>query len=300
MPICDFMLKPTHTYWRRAFLSVYFQMLPEWKKTGFFLAAWTRKKTDEAVAAFSQKWSKRVGIVGLPFAVLIHTVTALIFATQVSRHWWHSAILPPDFVAMAVASGTALVLIICMLVSGRKRFAQNQQAFSIMAKIVAGSLIVHFFFTAMEIVLLAWENSLSSNEVLHIVFGEYGLLYGTEIILPALVMVAFFIKKVQNSPVLLYLGSAMVVVAAFVHRLMLLFPGFNAIPLSMQPLGSDALWAYPVAAGVPDVPSVFVSSVAYLPTLTEWGVFMLPVGLSFLIIAGCIAYFKFVADEYRA
>lgn len=281
------------------FLSVYFQMLPEWKRTGFFLAAWTQKKSDDEVNAFSQKWSKRVGIIGLPFAVLIHTVTALIFATQISRHWWHSAILPPDFVAMAVASGTALVLAICMLVVGRRGFARHQKAFAIMAKITAGSLVVHFFFTAMELVLLAWENSLSSAEVLHVVFGEYGLLYGMELVLPGIVMVAFFFKRVQASRGLLFVGSAFVIVGAFVHRMMLLYPGFNAIPLSLQQSGSSELWAYPIAAGVPQAASTFVSSYAYVPTPMEWAIVGLPVGLAVLIIGGCIAFFKFMADEYR-
>ncbi len=281
------------------FLSVYFQMLPEWKRTGFFLAAWTRKKTDEAIAAFSQKWSKRVGIVGLPFAVLIHTITALIFATQISRHWWHSAILPPDFVAMAVASGTALVLIICMATAGRKQFARNQKAYAIMARIVAGSLIVHFFFTAMELTLLAWENSLSSAEVLHVVFGEYGLLYATELVLPAIAMIAFFSKRVQNNPALLYGGSAFVVIGAFVHRMMLMYPGFNVIPLGLQTSGTSSMWPYPISAGVDFAAHTFVSSMPYVPTAVEWGVMMLPLGLSVLVIGGCIAFFKFIADEYR-
>ncbi|WP_080799089.1 NrfD/PsrC family molybdoenzyme membrane anchor subunit [Arabiibacter massiliensis] len=282
------------------FLSVYFQMLPEWKRSGFFLAAWTRSKSAEAVAAFSQKWSKRVGIVGLPFAVLIHTVTALIFATQASRHWWHSAILPPDFVAMAVASGTALVLVICMIVVGRRGFARHRRAFAVMAKITAGSLVVHFFFTAMELVLLAWENSLSSQEVLHVVFGQYGALYAVEIVLPAIAMVAFFLRRVQKSPTLLYAGSAFVIAGAFVHRMMLLYPGFNVVPLELQAIGSSELWGYPVSAGVGHAASTFVSSFAYVPTAVEWGVFALPVGLALLIVGGGIAFFKFLADEYRS
>lgn len=281
------------------FLSVYFQMLPEWKKSGFFLAAWTKKKDSDDVLAFSKKWSKRVALVGLPFAILIHTVTALIFATQSSRHWWNTAILPPDFVAMAVVSGTALVLIICMITVGKKGFAQFQGAFLIMAKIIAGSLVVHFFFTAMELILLAWESSLSSQELLHMVLGEYGALYAIEIILPAIAMVAFFLKSVVANRTALFVGSFFVIIGAFVHRLMLMYPGFNAIPLAMQPIGADELWAYPIATGIQDSTSVFVQNVPYLPTALEWGVTLFSFGLALLIIGGGIAYFKFIADEYR-
>lgn len=281
------------------FLSVYFQMLPEWKSTGFFLARWTRKKDARDIEAFSKKWSRRVAIVGLPFAVLIHTVTALIFATQTSRHWWHSAILPPDFVAMAVASGTALVLIICLASIGRSGFARHKDAFGIMAKIVAGALVVHFFFTAMELILLAWENSLATNEVLHVVFSEYGLLYAIEIVLPAIAMVFFFRRKTTESARMMYVFSLFVIVGAFVHRMMLLYPGFNSFPMSVQPSGQSELWAYPVASGVSFTPDVFVQSVAYTPTLLEWGVALFPFGLALLIIGGCIALFKLIPDEYR-
>lgn len=281
------------------FLSVYFQMLPDWKKSNFFLARWTQKKDNSEVEAFSKKWSKRVAIVGLPFAVLIHTVTALIFATQTSRHWWHSAVIPPDFVAVAVASGTALVLVICMITVGKDKFREHEDAFGIMGKIIAGSLVVHFFFTAMELILLAWENSYTTQEVLHVVFANYGILYAVEIILPAIAMIVFFQRVTARKSTLMYVMSAFVIVGAFAHRLMLMYPGFNSIPMSLQASTSDELWAYPIASGVDFTSNVFVQSVPYLPTAMELGVTLLPFGLIVLIVGGCIAFFKFIPDEQR-
>lgn len=281
------------------FLSVYFQMLPEWKKSGFFLGRWTRKKSIEDVDAFSRRWSRRVAVIGLPFAVLIHTVTALIFATQASREWWHSAILPPDFIAMAVASGTALVLIICMVVVGKAGFEKHRGAFGILARIVAGSLAVHFFFTAMELILLAWTQSLDAAEVLQVVFGAYGPLYAVEIVFPAVAMIFFFMKRAEGSPLVLYGGSILVIVGAFAHRLMLMYPGFNVFPLSLASPTSDELWAYPIASGVGFTSDVFVEGVAYAPTLTELGVALLPFGLALLIIGGSIALARFMPEEDR-
>jgi molybdopterin-containing oxidoreductase family membrane subunit len=279
------------------FLSVNFQMLPEWQKSGSFFAGRAKKRKLDDVVSFSKKWSKRVALVGLPLAVLIHTVTALIFATQASRHWWHSAILPPDFVAVAVASGAALVLIICMLAVGRSGFERHEDAFGIMAKIIAGSLVVHFFFTAMELVLLVWENSLEAAEILHIVFVDYGILYAIEILLPAIAMIVFFKHRAKDSPRSLYLMSIFVILGAFVHRLMLMFPGFNAFPLTLQPSTSNELWAYPVASGVNATPEVFVQSVSYAPTLLEIGVTLFPFGLALLIVGGCIAWLRFIVDS---
>lgn len=127
------------------FLSVYVQILPDRKKEGSrFLNGWTKAHSQQEVEAFSKRWSKRIALVGLPVAILIHTVTALIFATQASRGWWNTAVLPPDFVSVAVASGTALVLVISLFAVGKEQFDQHKGAFQIMALIVAGSLVVHF------------------------------------------------------------------------------------------------------------------------------------------------------------
>jgi len=78
------------------FLSVYFQLLPDWQRENRgFLNSWTKKLPQEKVEEISKKWSKRIAIIGLPIAVLIHTITALIFSTQASRSWWNTPVLPP-------------------------------------------------------------------------------------------------------------------------------------------------------------------------------------------------------------
>lgn len=145
------------SYMTLTFLSVYFQLLPDWKREGRgFLNGWTRRLSLEQVEETSKRWSKRISMVGLPFAILIHTVTALIFAVQASRGWWHTAVLPPDFIAVAVASGTALVLVISLFVVGKERFSQYEGAFKTLAHLTAGALIVHFFLMYNDIFVHWW------------------------------------------------------------------------------------------------------------------------------------------------
>lgn len=213
------------------FLSVYTQLLPDWKKEGRgFLNGWTKGRSQEYVEVFSKKWSKRVALVGLPVAVLIHTVTALIFATQESRGWWNTAVLPPDFVSVAIASGTALVLVIALLAVGKERFEQYKGAFQTMALIVAGSLVVHFFFVSMDLIIHGWWGSTEGQEVLSLVFKHYGFLYGTELLLPAFTMVFFLSKKGRNGYNALIIGSLLLFIGVFAHRLMLMYPAFNSFP----------------------------------------------------------------------
>lgn len=279
------------------FLSVYVQLLPDWKREGRgFLNGWTKARSPEYVDAFSKRWSKRVALVGLPVAILIHTVTALIFATQASRGWWNTAVLPPDFVSVAVASGTALVLVISLLAVGKEQFDQYKGAFQTMALIVAGSLVVHFFFVSMDLIIHGWWGNPEAEEILSLLFGHYGYLYATELLLPAFTMLLFFTEKGKNSYKALMIGSVLLFIGVFAHRMMLMFPAFNAFPLSLSIPGAGIeSWAYPVALGqLQEGMSVFVSSWAYTPTLVEYAVALLPFGLVLFVVTGALKMYNFL------
>ncbi|CEP65969.1 NrfD family [Moorella glycerini] len=282
------------------FLSVYFQLLPDWKKGGCgFLNGWTRTLSQEEVESISARWSRRVAMVGLPVAILIHTITALIFATQASRGWWYTAVLPPDFIAVAVASGTALVLVIALLVAGKERFNQYAGAFNTLARITAGALAVHFFFVAMDILIHWWWGSPEAMGILSLVFNRYAPVYLVEIALPAFTMVYFFSQRGQTKASSLLLGCALLFTGVFTHRLMLMFPAFNQFPLSLSLPGMEVEgWNYPIAvgefkAGAP----VFASSWPYVPTIFELAVDLLPFGLALLIITFMVGSYNFLPDK---
>lgn len=278
------------------FLSVYVQLLPDWKKDGKgFVTGWTRKLSLADVEKFSKQWSKRISIIGLPVAILIHTVTALIFATQASRGWWNTAVLPPDFIAMAVASGTALVMVISLFVVGKKRFHQYEGAFKTLAQVIAGALIVHFFLVSIDLLVHWWWGEHEGLGVLHQVFGEYGWLYSVELILPAFTMMYFFTRKGKSSMNSLIFGSVLLFIGVFVHRMMLMFPAFNEIPLTLINPGMEVeTWAYPVALGeYRDGLAVFVNSWAYVPSIVEIGLTLLPFGLVLFVTALALRLYNF-------
>ena len=103
---------------------------------------------------FSEKWAKRLAPFSLVAAVGIHVITAWIFATQGGRDWWNSAVLAPDFVAVAVASGTAVVFIVSLLAYGFKE--QYKQAYRSMATIIAVSYFIHIFFMYNDFIIHFW------------------------------------------------------------------------------------------------------------------------------------------------
>lgn len=282
------------------FLSVYFQLLPDWQRENRgFLNSWTKKLPQEKVEEISKRWSKRIAIIGLPIAVLIHTITALIFSTQASRSWWNTPVLPPDFIAMAVASGTALVLVVSLLVVGKERFSQYKSAFKILAQITAGALVVHFFLMYVDILMHWWWGKPEELNILSLIYREYGFLHWTEVLLPGFTMIYFFTQRGTKSPGSILLGSILLFIGVFAHRLMLMYPAFNQFPLSITLPGMEIEgWHYPIASGEFKAgTNIFVSSWPYIPTVTEIAVTLLPFGLALLIISFMVSKYNFLADK---
>ncbi len=282
------------------FSSVYFQLLPDWKRERRgILAGWTDRISQERLEEISSRWARRLALIGLPAAILIHTITALIFAVQTSRGWWHTATLPPDFVAIAVASGTALVLVIGILVAGRDNFTRYQEAFGVLARITAGALAVHFFFMYIDLLLHWWWGRPEEIGLLSFIFGRYGWLHWLEVGLPGFTMVYFFTRAGRRSPASLIGGSALLFIGVFAHRLMLMYPAFNQIPLTLPVPGTGELgWSYPIAVGQfqPGMP-VFVNYWSYVPTLWEISVALLPFGLALFIISWMVKEYDFLPEK---
>lgn len=270
------------------FLSVYFQLMPDCKREGiWFFNGGIKNKSVEEVDATSKKWSRRVALIALPFAIAIHTVTALIFATQSSHEWWNTAVLPPDFIAMAVASGGALVLILAIAFSKKGSFQEYLPGYRIICKVIAVALAVHFFFVAMELILAAWSGGEANAQTLGALFGSYGLLYAIEIILPAAAMVMFFTAKGTDKSSPIITGSIFVLVGTMVHRLMLLYPAFGESNVGFDVLGANGIihWLYPVSIGHLIDGMAFATTYLYVPSGMEVLVSLLPIGLVLLILA---------------
>lgn len=286
------------TYLVLTFFSVYVQLLPDWKKEGRgFLNGWTKNLSQEEVQEISRRWARRISIVGLPVAILIHTVTALIFATQGSRGWWNTAVLPPDFIAMAVASGTVLVLVMALLAVGKDNFAQYGEAFQTMARIAAGALAVHFFFVGVDLLVHGWWGGHEAKSLLHLLFGRYGVLYGIELALLAFTMIYFFTPKGRSSFNSLLLGSVMLFLGVFIHRMMLMYPAFNQFSLNLAVGGGEG-WSYPIALGqFQEGLPVFVDFWPYAPTLVEYLITLLPFGLILCVFSLALRLYNFLPQE---
>ncbi len=96
------------------------------------------------------KWIYPFIYISLPFAVSIHTVTAMLYCGLPGRHFWLSAIVAPRFLASAFAAGPSLILIACMVMKKFANFDAGKEAIQKLTTIIMYAVIINTFFFLLE------------------------------------------------------------------------------------------------------------------------------------------------------
>ena len=121
--------------------------------------------------------------------------------------------------------------------------------------------------------------------------AAYWPLYAAELLLPLLAVFLFWKPRERTRSRAWKIAGMLVLVGMFAHRLMLLFPSFNVVPLyaGLTPAGS--LWEYPVSTGLVNGAPAFATSTAYVPTFGEWGVAFLAIGFVLLVATSVVGHY---------
>ncbi|HHO48124.1 MAG TPA: menaquinol oxidoreductase, partial [Desulfobacteraceae bacterium] len=96
------------------------------------------------------KWVYFFVYISIPFAISIHTVTAMLYCGLPGRHFWLSAIIAPRFLASAFAAGPALILLISRILKKVANFDAGREATDKMVTIVIYAAIINAFFLMLE------------------------------------------------------------------------------------------------------------------------------------------------------
>ncbi len=232
---------------------------------------------------FSEKWAKRLAPFSLVAAVGIHVITAWVFATQGGRDWWHSAALAPDFVAVALASGTAIVFVVALLTYGIKE--QYQQAYRIMAIFIAVAFFIHLFLMYNDFFIHIWYSARDAVDTLSVTVKDYGLAHAFEVAVPLAMVILLLSSRVRRKTGAMIISCCLLIIGVFVHRFLLMPGSFDKIPLTISPLGlQNVEWAAPIASGRYDL--------ALDTFVTKWHYF--PSGIEMAIFLGVVAYVGFL------
>lgn len=244
-------------------------------KLPFYGVVGRKELTEEGLARLreeSDKKAKRLAPIALPLAILIHTVTAWVLATQFARSWWYGGVLAPTFISAALATGPAIVILASLVVFGYKD--KMEGTYMLLAKVSAVSAIIMLFMYYNDFMIRFWWHNGRDFDALKLVFTKYIFLHAVEVIF--ILLSAYIFIKYPKDPKKLVQGSLSVIVGVFAHRFLLLPPAYNIIPLRVPVImhNETVEWSYPIAVGqirgnLNNPEKVFVAYWSYVPSIVE-------------------------------
>ena len=104
------------------------------------------------------KWIYIFVYISIPFAISIHTVTAMLYCGLPGRHFWLSAIIAPRFLASAFAAGPALILFVSLILKRVAHFDAGREATDKMVTIILYAAIINAFFVMLEFFVGFYSN----------------------------------------------------------------------------------------------------------------------------------------------
>lgn len=224
-------------------------------------------------AKSTKLWAVLAGLAALALQV----VEGLLFSTQTAHAWWATPIMPIDFLAVAFVSGSALVLLVSCVRGDSSRIL------GWLGRFCAIAIAVHLVLALVDLALVVFEGTPESAGIMAAI-GSNILLYLVELILPAIAMIMLFKmgKDGKKKPALI--ASILVVIGIFAHRMMLLFPAYDAPSLYLQLSGTNLTTGpYPISTGrYLDWDVTFANTIGYFPVGLEWLAALLPIGIAII------------------
>lgn len=163
------------------------------------------------------KWIYFFVYLSIPFAISIHTVTAMLYCGLPGRHFWLSAIIAPRFLASAFSAGPALIIIACIVMKYVAGFDAGRKAMNKLVTIILYAAILNMFFVGLEFFVGYYSNIPGHKHALeYLFFGveHHGHVYNNLVpFMWAFVILAFGSIGLLASPLVrkgndFYLGLA--------------------------------------------------------------------------------------------
>jgi len=200
------------------------------------------------------KWVYIFVYISIPFAVSIHTVTAMLYCGLPGRHFWLSAITAPRFLASAFAAGPALIVIACLVMKRIAHFDAGSEAIKKLTTIIMYAAIINAFFVGLEFFVGYYSNIPGHKHALeYLFFGleHHGHVYNnlvpfmwTSVCLcfGGLGLFAYMKIKDQFTDILVGIGCLMIFIALWLDKGL----GFVMGGLAVNPL-DEIVEYYPAA-----------------------------------------------------
>jgi len=200
------------------------------------------------------KWVYIFVYISIPFAVSIHTVTAMLYCGLPGRHFWLSAITAPRFLASAFAAGPALIVIACLIMKRVANFDAGREAINKLTTIIMYAALINAFFVLLEFFVGFYSNIPGHKHSLeYLFFGieHHGVMYNNLVpfmwgsvflCFGGLGLFAYMKIKDTGTDLMIGIGCAMIFIALWLDKGL----GFVMGGLAITPL-EEIVEYYPTA-----------------------------------------------------
>jgi molybdopterin-containing oxidoreductase family membrane subunit len=211
----------------------------------------------------SEPAMRRMAQITLPLAVLVHSVTAWIFGLMVARPFWNTPLLAPLFITSALVSGTALVVLVALVVRRTTALKIPDAMLGSLGELMLWFIAADAFLLAAEVLTTLLSGSVEHQHQLQVILtGRLAPLFWVEVILGVVVpFVVLSRRELRSRPAVLATVSVLAVVGVFFKRINILLSSMFEPLVDLAP---------GLPGGRPGQP--FTASEVYFPTWVEWGV----------------------------
>lgn len=225
----------------------------------------------------------------LPCAILVHSVTAWIFGLEAAKEGWYTAILAPIFVASAMDSGLALLLLVLSALKKARIYDTPHDLMTSLAGLLCTCVAVDAFFIFCELLTTMYPGAEGATVILtELTTGATAPFFWFEIIcglaIPFCILV--FAKNRERTKVV-NIACVLIVLGVFCKRIWLLFTSF----ITPNVMGAPGIISGSSEAAHATGTASFAVLSSYAPTLIEIlvmiGVYALVV-LAFLYLTSCL------------
>ncbi len=119
--------------------------------------------TSEKKGVKPPKWIYIFVYISIPFAVSIHTVTAMLYMGLPGRHFWLTAITAPRFLASAFAAGPALIVVLCIVMKKFANFDVGAKPIKKLTVIIMYAALINAFFVGLEF-FVGWYSNIPGHK----------------------------------------------------------------------------------------------------------------------------------------
>ncbi len=177
-------------------------------------------------------------LASIPWAVGIHTVTAFLYNGLAARPFWNASILAPRFLASALCSGPAIMIIIFQIIRKMSDIKIEDRALFKIAELIAYAMFVNLFLLTAELFKEYYSNTIHIAPLKYLLEGLHGHNQLVPWIWAAMTMnvVAFFlflIPATRKRLATLNLGCLFVIIGVWIEK----GPGFVIPGFVPDPLG---------------------------------------------------------------